>query len=78
MVRNIMKISIRTRTRLDVQEPEPPRNDPEELLGIIPEDNRSPSVREVISRIVDGSRFHEFKPRYGTSRVWFYQIHGCL
>ena len=74
MVRNIVEnLNTGPKTRLDVQEPEPPRNDPEELLGIIPEDNRSPyDVREVISRIVDGSRFHEFKPRYGTSlSVWF-------
>ena len=79
MVRNVVEnLNSGPKTRLDVQEPEPPRNDPEELLGIIPEDNRSPyDVREVISRIVDGSRFHEFKPRYGTSLVCgFARIHG--
>ncbi|WP_151774364.1 acyl-CoA carboxylase subunit beta [Streptomyces abyssomicinicus] len=47
---------------------EPPKYDPEELLGIVPEDLRTPfDPREVIARIVDGSDFDEFKPRYGTS-----------
>eukprot|EP00928_Gymnodinium_smaydae_P079387 TRINITY_DN6332_c0_g1_i1.p1 TRINITY_DN6332_c0_g1~~TRINITY_DN6332_c0_g1_i1.p1 ORF type:complete len:448 (+),score=112.61 TRINITY_DN6332_c0_g1_i1:181-1344(+) len=49
---------------------EPPKYDPEEILGIIPEDNKFPfEMREVIARIVDGSRFHEFKPRYGPTLV---------
>src|SRR5262249_57368580 len=47
--------------------PEPPRYDPEELLGIGSMDVRKPfEVREVIARLVDGSRFEEFKPTYGT------------
>jgi 3-methylcrotonyl-CoA carboxylase beta subunit len=47
-------------------------------MGIIPDDNRTPyDVREVISRIVDGSRFHEFKQRYGNTLVCgFARIHG--
>jgi len=50
--------------------PEPPRYDPEEILGVIPEDNKIPfDMREVIARIVDGSRFHEFKPRFGGTLV---------
>jgi 3-methylcrotonyl-CoA carboxylase beta subunit len=50
--------------------PEPPHYDPEELLGIVPADTRTPyDVREVIARIVDGSRLDEFKARYGTSIV---------
>ncbi len=58
--------------------PEDPRYDPEELLGILPPDTRTPyDVREVIARIVDGSRFHEFKQRYGTTVVCgFAHIHG--
>ena len=61
-----------------VREPEPPAYDPEELYGIIPDDVRKPyEVREVIARIVDGSRFHEFKPRYGETLVTgFARIHG--
>ena len=58
--------------------PEEPFYNPEELLGIIPEDNRTPvDVREIIARMVDGSRFHEFKSRYGTTLVCgFAHIHG--
>ncbi|MEU6482564.1 carboxyl transferase domain-containing protein [Streptomyces sp. NPDC046887] len=49
---------------------EPPKYDPEELLGIVPGDLRTPfDPREVIARIVDGSDFDEFKPLYGTSLV---------
>ena len=44
--------------------------DPEELLGIIdPELRRPVEIRDVIGRIVDGSRFEEFKPRYGPTLV---------
>ncbi|MCF6526221.1 carboxyl transferase domain-containing protein [Streptomyces sp. JJ36] len=46
----------------------PPRYDPEELPGVVPEDLKVPfDPREVIARIVDDSDFDEFKPRYGTS-----------
>jgi acetyl-CoA carboxylase carboxyltransferase component len=49
---------------------EEPLYDPEELLGIASIDVRQPfDAREVIARIVDGSRFHEFKPTYGTTLV---------
>ena len=54
----------------DITTPEPPRYDPNELLGIIPKDHRkSYDVREIIARLVDGSRFHEFKELYGTTLV---------
>ncbi len=53
-----------------VEEPEEPLYDPAELYGVVPEDpRRSYDVREVIARIVDGSRMHEFKPRYGETLV---------
>ncbi len=49
---------------------EPPAYDPEELLGVWPRDlRRQVDVREVIARFVDGSRFFEFKKRYGTTLV---------
>lgn len=49
---------------------DPPILDPEELLGIIDPDLRRPvEIRDVIGRIVDGSRFEEFKPRYGPTLV---------
>jgi acetyl-CoA carboxylase carboxyltransferase component len=54
----------------EVQEPEAPAYDPEELGGVIPANmRRSYDVHEVIARIVDGSRFSEFKARYGTTLV---------
>ncbi len=47
-----------------------PAYDPEELLGIASADIRRPfDAREVIARVVDGSRFHEFKPLYGSTLV---------
>jgi 3-methylcrotonyl-CoA carboxylase beta subunit len=57
---------------------EEPRYDPEELYGIIPADTRKPyDVREVIARIVDGSRLDEFRQRYGATLVTgFAHIHG--
>ncbi|MDX2143517.1 MAG: carboxyl transferase domain-containing protein [Rhodospirillaceae bacterium] len=49
---------------------ETPLYDPQELYGVIPPDVRAPyEVREVIARIVDGSRFDEFKSNYGTTLV---------
>ncbi len=68
------------RTALDYQPPEDPAYDPAELYGIIPRDPRKAfDVREVIARMVDGSRFHEFKPLYATTVVTgFGRIHGFL
>jgi 3-methylcrotonyl-CoA carboxylase beta subunit len=50
----------------------------EDLYGIVPQDVRAPyDVHEVIARLVDGSRFHEFKALYGASLVCgFAEIHG--
>src|SRR6201997_1270488 len=58
--------------------PEDPYYDPAELYGIVSADPRRPyEVREVIGRLVDGSRFHEFKPRYGATLVTgFARIYG--
>ncbi|MCR6500951.1 methylcrotonoyl-CoA carboxylase [Shinella sp. CPCC 101442] len=55
-----------------------PLYDPEELMGIVPADTRTPyDVREVIARVVDGSRFDEFKARFGTTLVCgFATLHG--
>ena len=56
--------------QLDLRTPEPPAYDPSELHGVLPRDTRTPyDVKEVIARLVDGSRFHEFKARYGTTLV---------
>ena len=62
-------------------EPEEPQYDPRELYGVIPQDVRKPyDVREVIARVVDGSRFQEFKERYaptivtGFARIFGYKV----
>jgi propionyl-CoA carboxylase len=53
-----------------MREARPPALSPDELYGIVPSDARqSYDVREIIARIVDGSDFHEFKARYGTTLV---------
>jgi 3-methylcrotonyl-CoA carboxylase beta subunit len=62
----------------DVAATEEPLADPDELYAVVPTDSRTPyDVREVIARVVDGSRFHEFKAGYGTTLVTgFARIHG--
>ena len=57
---------------------EAPLYDPDEIYGVVPADLRTPyDVREVIARIVDGSRFAEFKEEYGPTLVTgFARIHG--
>jgi len=65
---------------VDMTTPEDPAYDPAELYGIVNLDLRKPyDVREVIARIVDGSRFDEFKERYATTLVTgFARLHGFL
>ena len=64
----------------DRTEPEDPVYDPREIYGVLPLDVRQPyDVREVIARLVDGSRFQEFKARYGTTLVCgFARLAGFL
>ncbi|WP_163851062.1 carboxyl transferase domain-containing protein [Pseudooceanicola aestuarii] len=59
--------------------PENPAYDPEEIIGVVPADLRTPyDIREVIARIVDGSRFDEFKSRFGETLVCgFAHVMGC-
>jgi acetyl-CoA carboxylase carboxyltransferase component len=61
-------------------EPEAPAFDPKEIYGVLPVDVRqSYDVRDVIARLVDGSRFQEFKARYGTTLVCgFARLEGFL
>jgi acetyl-CoA carboxylase carboxyltransferase component len=63
---------------LEQDTPEDPFYDPAELYGIVPAEPRKPyDVREVIARLVDGSRMHEFKPRYGATLITgFARIYG--
>ena len=64
----------------DMTAPEDPRYDPTEIYGIVNADIRKPyDVREIIARLVDGSRFDEFKERYGATLVTgFARLHGFL
>jgi len=68
------------RFEFDREAPEEPAYDPQELYGVVPTDLRKPfDIREVIARMVDGSRFQEFKARYGTTLICgFARIHGYL
>src|SRR5215211_5174582 len=81
LARGIMS-TLHTSKRLpdDMTTPEEPVYDPSELYGIVSADVRKPyDVRELIARLVDGSRFDEFKERYGTTLVTgFARIHGFL
>ncbi|MCC0066035.1 MAG: methylcrotonoyl-CoA carboxylase [Rhodovulum sp.] len=58
------------RAHVAMQAPEEPACDPDEILGVVPADLRTPyDIREVIARLVDGSRFDEFKARFGATLV---------
>jgi acetyl-CoA carboxylase carboxyltransferase component len=63
---------------LQQEEPEDPYYDPRQIYGVVSGDTRRPyEVRELIARLVDGSRMHEFKPRYGATLVTgFARIYG--
>ena len=82
IVRSITaRINTTKSTGLVLAEPEPPAFDPQELYGVVPRDVREPyDVREVIARIVDGSRFDEFKALYGPTlvtgfaHIWGYPV----
>jgi 3-methylcrotonyl-CoA carboxylase beta subunit len=76
--RAIRNLSGPKRVDLALREPRPPALDPDELMGVIPVDGRTPyDVREVVARIVDGSELDEFKRLYGTTLVTgFAHIHG--
>jgi 3-methylcrotonyl-CoA carboxylase beta subunit len=60
---------------------EAPAYDPEDLYGLLPSDPRRQfDMREIIARIVDGSRFHEYQPDYGSTlicgfaNIWGYKV----
>ena len=82
LVRRIVAhLNQRREFSVQLQPPEPPLFDPEELYGVIPADTRkSYDVREVIARLVDGSRLDEFKKRFGETlvtgfaHIWGYPV----
>jgi acetyl-CoA carboxylase carboxyltransferase component len=74
----VSRLNAVKRMEIDVTEPEDPALPAEDIYGVIPKDPRRPyDVREVLARILDGSRFHEFKALYGQTLVTgFGRIHG--
>ena len=74
----ISNLGAPSRASVERLTPEDPAYDPAEILGVVPADLKTPyDIREVIARTVDGSRFDEFKARYGTTLVCgFAHIHG--
>jgi 3-methylcrotonyl-CoA carboxylase beta subunit/propionyl-CoA carboxylase len=81
LVRTVVS-TLNTRKTLpaDMTAPEPPAHDPAEIYGIVAADLRKAyDVREVVARLVDGSRFDEFKARYAPTVVTgFARLHGFL
>ncbi len=78
LVRSIVSTLGPGTVHLTPQPVEEPLEDPEGLYDVVPTDPRTPyDVREVLRRVVDGSRLHEFKPLYGETLVCaFAHVHG--
>jgi 3-methylcrotonyl-CoA carboxylase beta subunit len=77
--RIVANLNVRPQSLPAMQAVEEPHYDPTDLYGIISADTRKPyDVREVIARLVDASRFDEFRTRYGTTLVTgFAHLYGC-
>jgi acetyl-CoA carboxylase carboxyltransferase component len=71
VVRDIVeRLGTVKRVGLDLADPQDPHYPPEEIYGVLPTDTKRPyDVHEVLARLVDESRFHEFKAEYGTTLV---------
>ncbi|PWI47286.1 methylcrotonoyl-CoA carboxylase [Candidatus Heimdallarchaeota archaeon B3_Heim] len=71
ITRNIIEhLNLPPKTTLDFKSPEPPLYEIDEIYGILPKDARQAyDVHEIIARLVDGSRFHEFKALYGSTLI---------
>jgi acetyl-CoA carboxylase carboxyltransferase component len=76
----VSRLNMAAPAHFDRATPEDPKYDPKEIYGIVNADQRRPyDVREVIARIVDGSRMDEFRARYGATLVTgFARIQGFL
>lgn len=77
----VANLNKQTEVKLKMFESEDPLFPAEEIYGIIPADTRKPfDVRDIIARVVDGSRFHEFKPLFGPTlvtgfaHIWGYPV----
>ncbi|MEM9968673.1 MAG: carboxyl transferase domain-containing protein [Pseudomonadota bacterium] len=77
--RAVAHLNARKPATVTWQTSEEPAYDPSEILGVVPADLRTPfDIREVIARLVDGSRFDEFKARFGETLVCgFAHVKGC-
>lgn len=68
--RSVANLNRMKNPHIEMQQSEEPAFDPDEILGVVPGDLKTPyDIREVIARVVDGSRFDEFKARYGPTLV---------
>ncbi len=79
IARNIVEnLNLVKRVDAKLTEPEEPVYPAEEIYGVLPSDPRKPyDVREIVARITDGSRFHEFKANYGATLITgFARLHG--
>jgi 3-methylcrotonyl-CoA carboxylase beta subunit len=77
----VAQLNVQKKVRLAQAAIEEPLYEAKEIYGILPKDNKVPfDVRQIIARIVDGSKFHEFKKNYGTtlvcgfSKIWGYPV----
>jgi 3-methylcrotonyl-CoA carboxylase beta subunit len=77
----VAQFNRQNKTHIEWQEPEAPYYDPAELYGVLPRDIKQVfDMREVLTRLVDGSRFHEYQPNYGTTLIcgyahlWGYKV----
>ncbi len=77
--RAVASLGLAQGASVQMQAVEDPAFDPDEILGAVPADLRTPyDIREVIARVVDGSRFDEFKARFGETLVTgFAHVMGC-
>ncbi|TVS04577.1 MAG: methylcrotonoyl-CoA carboxylase [Rhodobacteraceae bacterium] len=77
--RAVASLGLAQGASVQMQAMEDPAFDPDEILGVVPADLRTPyDIREVIARVVDGSRFDEFKARFGETLVTgFAHVMGC-
>lgn len=79
MTRTIVShLNRKKKISLVIKKPVEPEYEADEIYGILPQDFRTPfDVREIISRLVDGSNFDEFKPLYGSTLICgFAHLHG--
>lgn len=81
LIRNIVEsLGVSSKRASDQIEPQEPAYSPEELYSLVPTDSKKQmNMREVLARLLDGSKLHEFKARYGTTLICgFARIHGHL